>query len=48
MLSIDSVSAASAAFPLITDWFFLGLTFLILLASWGFIVLCGRIMEEGK
>ena len=48
MLSIVSFSATASAFPFITDWFFLGLTLLILLASWGFIVLCGRIMEDGK
>jgi hypothetical protein len=32
----------------ITDWLFLGCTLLLLLGSWGLIVLCDRLMEGGK
>jgi hypothetical protein len=48
MVSIGFLSTATGAFNPATDWFLLGLAFLLLLASWGLIFLCGRLMEDGK
>jgi len=48
MAPIGSVSAAAAAFDPAADFIFLGLTLLLLLASWGLIVLCDRVMESRK
>jgi len=39
--------ANSFQFP-ITDLLYIGLTLLLLLASWGLIVVCDRLMEDTK
>jgi hypothetical protein len=48
MMPIGSTSAAAAALDPAADLIFLGLTLLLLLASWGLIVLCDRLMESRK
>ena len=48
MVFTGFLSKTAGAFNPATDWFLLGLTLLLLLAGWGLIVLCGRLMEDGK
>ena len=48
MIPIGSVSTAAAALDPAPDLFFLGLTILLLLFSWGLIVLCDRLTEGRK
>jgi hypothetical protein len=48
MVSIGFLSTTAGVVNPATDWFLLGLTFLLLLAGWGLIVLCARLMEDGK
>jgi hypothetical protein len=48
MVPIGSISAATAALDPAADLIFLGLTLLLLLASWGLIVLCDRLLERRK
>ncbi|MGB7539013.1 MAG: hypothetical protein WBM17_10770 [Anaerolineales bacterium] len=48
MVLIGSISAAAAVLDPAADFIFLGLTLLLLLASWGLIVLCDRLTESRK
>jgi hypothetical protein len=44
-----SILSLATSFPIpITDLLYLGLTLLLLLASWGLIVVCDRLMEDTK
>ena len=48
MLSLSFFSLmTNFSFP-IADLLYLGLTLLLLLASWGLIVVCDRLMEDSK
>ncbi len=48
MLNVAIFSLANSfSFP-VSDLLYLGLTLLLLLASWGLIVVCDRLMEDTK
>ncbi len=48
MLTLITFSLAETfSFP-VADLLYLGLTLLLLLASWGLIVVCDRLMEDDK
>ncbi len=32
----------------ISDWLLIGFTLVLLLGSWGLIILCDRLMEDGR
>jgi len=48
MFPIGCFSAAIPASNSVADWLYLIFTLLLLLASWGLIILCDRLMEEKK
>jgi hypothetical protein len=48
VLNITIFSLANSFHIPITDLLYLGLTLLLLLASWGLIIVCDRLMEDTK
>jgi hypothetical protein len=48
MLTVAMFSLARSITLPIGDLLYLGLTLLLLLASWGLIVVCDRLMEDSK
>jgi hypothetical protein len=48
MLHLFSFSLTTVFSLPILDLLYLGLTLLLLLASWGLIVVCDRLMEDSK
>ncbi len=48
MLTVAIFSLTGSSPSPLADFLYLGLTLLLLLASWGLILVCDRLMEDSK